>query len=331
MLKKILGTIGVRYLVAGLNLLLIFVDGRVLGVSGMGLKGVIYASAHFALIFNSILCGNTIVYFMNRYDFRYVFWPAYLWAFIGSAVACGCMKLLGMLPAGFEMDIYGLAVILSLVAIHSRILLGKDNIRGFNFTFLIQGGFLFFSLLYMYYIADIRNVKGYLWGLYITNGLAWMASLLLMLRYFFRQSGEAPSSIQKLLKEMFVYGLWSSADNLAENLTARLNYFLVQRLSGYGHVGLLEAGTKMSESVWHISRSVSFISYSQLARTSNLEEQRQMTLRFFKLTFCAVTFVMGIILLIPEWFFTDYLFTSEFQGICNVIRGLAIGIIALGV
>ena len=333
MLKQILGTIGVRYFVAGLNLLLIFVNGKVLGVSGMGLTGVIYASANIALIFNSVLCGNTIVYFMNRYDFRYVFWPAYGWAFIGSAAACGCMKIFGMLPADFELDVYGLSVILSLVAIHSRILLGKDDIRGFNITFLIQGGLLFFSLLFMYYVADIRNATGYVWGLYITNGIAWMVSLLLMIRYFFRQSGEihpAPSSIRKSLKEMFVYGLWSSADNLAENLTARLNYFFVQRLSGYGHVGLLDAGTKISESVWHISRSVSFISYSQVARTTDSEEQRQMTLRFLKLAFCAITFVTGIILLIPEWVFTDYLFTNEFQGICKVIRGLAFGIIALG-
>jgi O-antigen/teichoic acid export membrane protein len=220
-----------------------------------------------------------------------------------------------------------------LVAIHSRILLGKDNIRGFNITFLIQGGLLFFSLIYIYYVANIREAKGYVWGLYVTNGLAWMASLLLMLRYFLHPSGETqstPLSIRKLLKEMFIYGLWSSADNLAENLTARLNYFLVQRLSGYSHVGLLDAGTKISESVWHISRSVSFISYSQVAKTTDLEEQRLMTLRFFKLTFCAITFVMGIILLIPEWVFTDYLFTAEFQGIRKVICGLAVGIIALG-
>ena len=333
MLKKILGTIGVRYLVAGLNLLVIFVNGKVLGVSGMGLTGVIYASANIALIFNSILCGNTIVYFMNRYDFRYVFWPAYVWAFIGSAVACGCMKLFGMLPEGFETGIYGLSVILSLVAIHARILLGKDDMRGFNITFLIQGGLVFFSLLYMYFVADMRNATGFVWGLYVTNGLAWVVSLLLMIRYFFRQSGEihaSPSSIRKILKEMFVYGLWSSADNLAENLTARLNYFFVQRLSGYGHVGLLDAGTKISESVWHISRSVSFISYSQVARTTDQEEQRQMTLRFLKLTFCAITLVTGIILLIPEWVFTDYLFTAEFLGISKVIRGLAVGIIALG-
>jgi len=333
MLKRILGTIGVRYIVAGLNLLLIFVNGKVLGVSGMGLAGVIYASANIAVIFNSVLCGNTIVYFMNRYDFRYVFWPAYVWAFIGSAVACGGMKLLGMLPVGFEYDVYFLAVILSLVAIHTRILLGKDHISGFNITFLLQGGLLFFSLLFIYYVAGIREAKGYVWGLYATNGIAWMASLLLILPYFLRPSTETPSappSIRKLLKEMFVYGLWSSADNLAEGLTARLNYFLVQRLSGYSHVGLLDAGTKISESVWHISRSVSFISYSQVARTVDAEEQRQMTLRFLKLTFYAITLVMGIILLIPEWVFTDYLFSSEFQGIRKVIRGLAIGVIALG-
>ena len=333
MLKKILGTIGVRYVVAGLNLLLIFVNGKALGVSGMGLTGVIYASANIAVIFNSVLCGNTIVYFMNRYDFRYVFWPAYVWAFVGSAVACSGMKLFGILPAGFEIDVYCLAVILSLVAIHSRILLGKDHIRGFNITFLIQGGLLFFSLLYIYYVAGIREAKGFVRGLYATNGLAWIASLLLMLPYFFRQSTEtqpAPHSIRKLLKEMFVYGLWSSADNLAEGLTARLNYFLVQRLNGYGHVGLLDAGTKISESVRHISGSVSFIFYSRIAATTDPEEQRQMTLRFLKLTFCAITFVMGIILLIPEWIYTDYLFSNEFQGIRNVVRGLSVGVIALG-
>ena len=146
-LKKIIETIGARYFVAILNLALIFVNAKVLGVSGMGLVGIVYASANIAVIFSSILCGSTIVYFMNRYDFRYVFWPAYIWAFVGSAIACCVMKLIGIMPKGFELDVYGLAIILSLVSVHSRILLGKDHIRGFNITFLIQGSMLFFSLV----------------------------------------------------------------------------------------------------------------------------------------------------------------------------------------
>ena len=333
MLKKILGTIGIRYLVAVLNLALIFVNAKVLGVSGMGLTGLIYASANIALIFSSVLCGNTIVYFMNRYDFRYVFWPAYLWAFIGSGIACGGMKLFGALPVGYEPDVYVLAIILSLVNINSRILLGKDNICGFNTTFLIQGGLLFISILYFYFVVNIRDARGYLWGLYTTNGFAWLVSLLLILPFFFRSTGNkqpTPPSVRKLMKEMFVYGLWSSADNLAEGLTTRLNYFLIQRLSGYGHVGLLDSGTKISESVWHISRSISFISYSQVAKTFDLEKQQQMTLRFFKLTFCAITLVTGMILLIPEWVYTDYLFSAEFQGVRKVVCGLSVGVIAFG-
>jgi len=331
MLKKILGTIGTRYLIAFLNLLLIFINGKVLGIEGMGLVGVIYASANIAVIFNSILCGNTIIYFMNRYNFSYVFWPAYIWAFIGSAIACVIMKFLGMLPAGFEFEIYCLAVLLSLVTVHSRVLLGRDQIKAFNITYIIQGGLLFFILLCFYFWVGKKDAEAYIWGLFVTNGAAWIVSLILMIRSLrFNTEIPAPESISKLIKKMFVYGLWSSADNLAEGLTTRINYFLIQRLSGYGYVGLLDAGTKISESVWHISRSISFISYSQTAKTHDQDAQRQMTLRYFKLTYCALIFVMAIILFIPEWVYTDYLFTTEFRGIRNVIRGLSVGIIALG-
>ena len=65
------------------------------------------------------------------------------------------------------------------------------------------------------------------------------------------------------------------------------------------------------------------------ARTHKPGEQKQITLRFFKLTFCAITLATGCILLIPEWIYTDYLFSAEFVGMHNVITGLSAGIIAL--
>ena len=37
-----------------------------------------------------------------------------------------------------------------------------------------------------------------------------------------------------------------------------------------------------------------------------------------------------ILLCIPEWVFTDYLFSQEFKGITSVIRGLSVGIVAFG-
>ena len=331
MLKKILGTIGTRYLIALLNLALIFVNARVLGIEGVGLVGLIVASMNLVVIFNGVLAGNTLVYFMHRYSMRTVMRPAYLWVPLGSVVACGVMALIGFLPTGYEVAICLLAMLNSYVTANARFLLGKDDIKGFNLTFMLQGGLLFFVLMGGYYGLHLPTVGTYVAGLFVTNGIAFVVSALRLLPYVRQeQSLEKPVATTRLLREMFAYGLWAGADNLAENCTTRLNYFLVERFGGLGSVGLLDAGTKMAESVWHISRSVSFIEYGEVAKTTDSRTQRQITLRLLRLTALALVVVMGAILCVPERFYTEWLFNAEFAGIRQVIVGLSVGIVTLG-
>jgi O-antigen/teichoic acid export membrane protein len=335
MLKDILGTIGSRYLIAFLNLMLIFINAKVLGLEGMGLIGLIWASVNIIVMVNGVLGGSTIVYFINKYTIRMILPIAYVWVFIGTGIGCGAMYLLKLLPDGYLSDIYLITVLYSLVTANSRFLLGKDHIRGFNLTNMLQGGLLFFILLYLYYVTGRKDVSAYIDGLYLTNAIALSVSLLILIPYVVRKgAGQNGLPPQKdwlsLLKEMFVYGLWGSADNIAETCTARLNYFFVQRFAGIGSVGLVDAGTKISESVWNISRSIAYIEYNRIAKTDNAAEQTKITLRLFKLTFLAITFVIFCILLIPEWVYTDYLFSAEFKGIRNIIAALSPGIIALG-
>ncbi|MGM9798431.1 MAG: lipopolysaccharide biosynthesis protein [Parabacteroides sp.] len=331
MLKKILGTIGTRYLIALLNLALIFVNARVLGIEGVGLVGLIVASMNLVVIFNGILSGNTLVYFMHRYSMRTVMRPAYLWVPLGSVVACGVMALIGFLPKGYEVAICLLAMLNSYVTANARFLLGKDDIKGFNLTFMLQGGLLFFVLMGCYYGLRLPTVGAYVAGLFVTNGIAFVVSALRLWPYVRQEQPLAqPVATPLLLREMFAYGLWAGADNLAENCTTRLNYFLVERFGGLGSVGLLDAGTKIAESVWHISRSVSFIEYGEVAKTTDPQAQRQITLRLLRLTALALVLVMAIIVCIPEWCYTEWLFNAEFAGIRQVIMGLSVGIVTLG-
>lgn len=327
-IRKVLETVATRYLVAFLNLVLLFVNAKVLGAEGLGLVGIILASMNLAVIFNSIFCGSTIVYFMNRYGMKRLVAPAYLWAVAGSAVATGVMAALGLFPLAYAADVYFLALLNSLIAANSRFLLGADRVGGFNLVFFLQSGLLFFVLLFYYYIWEKPEVASYLQGLYITNGAALAVSFLLLRRKFAEKESIAVSR-SSLLREMFVYGLWSNVDNLAETLSSRLNYFLVQRFVGLSGVGLLDGGTKISESVWHISRAVGYIVNGEVARSHDAGDQRQTTLRLLRLTFGATSAVMLVILCIPEWVYTDYLFSAEFAGIANVIRCLAPGIVAL--
>jgi O-antigen/teichoic acid export membrane protein len=334
MLKDILGTIGSRYLIAFLNLMLIFINAKALGLEGMGLIGLIWASINIIVMVNGILGGSTIVYFINKYTVRMILPIAYIWVFIGTGIGCGAMYLLRLLPDGYLADIYLITVLYSLVIANSRFLLGKDHIRGFNLTNMLQGGLLFFILLYFYYVTGRKDVSAYVDGLYLTNAIALLASLFILIPYVVTKGAGQDLSPRKkwpsLLKEMFVYGLWGSADNIAETCTARLNYFLVQRFAGLGSVGLVDAGTKIAESVWNISRSIAYIEYNRIAKTKDTAEQTNITLQLFKLTFLAITFIMFCILLVPEWVYTDYLFSAEFKGIRKVIAALSLGIIALG-
>lgn len=333
MLKKILGTIGTRYLIALLSLALIFVNAKILGVNGVGLAGIIIASVNILVILNGILAGNTLIYFMSRYSISTLIPISYGWTFLSSLIGCSILFLTGLLPTGYASDIFLLAILNSFVAANSRFLLGKDNITGFNLIYALQGGMLFFVLLWIYFILEHQDVQAYLWGMYLTNIVALIASLVFLIPYLRKESKllvKRDKSYPKIIKEMFAYGLWAGTDNLAEILTNRLNYFFIQRFSGMSGVGILDGGTKISESVWHISRSVSFIEYSEIAKTTDEKEQKRITLQLFKLTFCVLVVAIIAILCIPEWFFTNYLFTPEFTGIRTVIRNLSIGIVAYG-
>jgi O-antigen/teichoic acid export membrane protein len=331
MFKDIINTIGARYLVAFLNLLLIFVNGKVLGREGMGMIGLIYASANLAVIFNSILCGNTIIYFMNRYGLHCVFYPACGWAFAGSALSCGVMFFFRILPEGYGPAVFALAVLISLVTAGSQMILGKDNVKGFNTVHLLQGILMFLLLPYIYFVAGYKQADGYLTGLFLANLIACAYSLILLIPHLRkREKAVGGKSFFKILKEMFVYGIWGGADNLAEGLATRLTYFLIRSAGGYGSVGLLDSGTKMSESVWHISNSVSYIAYNRVSKTTDRKEQKRVTLQLFKLTCCSLTVVMAVIVCLPERIYTEYLLTPEFAGIRRVISGLSFGIVALG-
>ena len=331
MLRKILATVGTRYVIAALNLALMLINSRVLGRHDMGVAGVVFASANVAVMLASVLCGNTIVYFMRSKRLSVVVSAAYVWALVGSGMACGAMAAVGMLPTGLGGVVFGLAVLLSLVNVHLRVLLGWDRIRAFNAVFLVQGAGLFFVLLGLYYVAGLKNLGGYMRGLFVTNLAAWAVSLVLLLRGVTRPKGGL--SVKAWLRdtgEMFRYGLWSSVDNLAENLSARLNYFFLQHFGGYGSVGLLDVGTRVSESLWHVSHGVSFIAYSEITRATEAERRRLTAVRLLGPTVAVLAVAMGAVLCIPEWVYTEVLFTREFAGIRDVIAGLSVGIVAFG-
>jgi O-antigen/teichoic acid export membrane protein len=311
------------------NLALIFINARLLNIDGVGLIGVIWSSVSINVTINSLFSGNALVYFVHRYSVRQLYTIAVAWILAGSAIGCGTLLLTGMMPDGYAVAVYLLTVIYSLSLCHTRLLLGRDDILGFNVTNLFQGGVLFVIMMIIYFVIGIRSVNAYVTGLFIANALALVISTKRLLPYF---GADERQDFGIVIKDMFGYGLWGSADNLAETLTTRLNYFIVERTLGMAGVGLLDSGTKIAESVWNISRGAANIEYNKVAGLQGRpEEQKRVTHRILAFSTLAVTGVIGIICLLPEVIYTDYLFGKKFAGIRTVILMMSPGIVFFAV
>jgi O-antigen/teichoic acid export membrane protein len=332
MLKQILAVVGTRYVVAILNLILIFVNARMLGVEGVGTIGLIWAAININFTINSLLGGNTLVYFMQRYPIQALYPVAILWIAAGTLAGTGIMRLAGILPSGYELHIAFISVLYSATLAHARFLLGGDNLRAFNLIALLQGGILFFALLVIYFPMKYASVDGYIAGLYLTHGIAALISFRLLAPILRTPSADLliRPKFREMIRQMLQYGLWSAADNMAETLAMRLNYFLVEYFAGRGSVGLLDAATRIAESVWLISRSVAHIEYSRIARTASSQLQQQITLRLLRITLAALALALALIVALPEHLYAERLFGSGFAGIRAIILCLAPGIIMFG-
>jgi O-antigen/teichoic acid export membrane protein len=129
---------------------------------------------------------------------------------------------------------------------------------------------------------------------------------------------------------MLIYGLWSSVDNIAENLTTRLNYFLIEHHLGRSAVGILDAATRITESILHTSRSIAHIQYNKIAQTTNPALQTAITLQALKYALAALLLLAALLTLVPGDIYTKYLFTPAFGNLRHIILILSPGIVILG-
>ena len=274
MLKQIVAVVGTRYVVAVLNLILIFVNAHMLGTEGLGTIGLILAAVNINLTINGLLGGNTLVYFMSRYPIRMLFPVAILWIVVGSAAGTAIMYFIGILPDGYELHIVFLSIVYSLFHAYTRFILGVEKFNAFNRITFLQGGVLFVAVLIIYFPMKNASVDGYITAFYIAYIIAILRNLYMLMPLLRAPSALPRPRFVEMIRRMLQYGLWSAADNMAEILTTRLNYFLLEHFVGRGSVGILDAATRIAESVWLISRSVAQIEYSRIARTVSSLLQR---------------------------------------------------------
>jgi hypothetical protein len=124
MLRKILGTFGVRLLTAVLNLLIAVIVSQYIGASGKGEQSLVLTMIALITIFDNMVGGASIVYLANKLRMKELFIASYLWTIFVGVLTFFLLVFVDLIPTKFILSVVLLSSMSSVISIHSSVLLG---------------------------------------------------------------------------------------------------------------------------------------------------------------------------------------------------------------
>src|SRR3954464_4867462 len=138
MFKKIIGTFGIKVLIAILNLLIVVVLSNYIGASGKGEASLVVISMAMVMLFCNLLGGPTLIYLTPRYNIFLLFFLSNAWSLLTAIGAFVVLYFYGGMSICMNLHICILSLISSFLATNRTILLAKERVTLFNLISLLQ-------------------------------------------------------------------------------------------------------------------------------------------------------------------------------------------------
>ncbi len=325
MFKKILGTVGAKFSAALFGFIIVIINSRVLGAEGVGTISLIILSITIILLINSFVGGPALVYLTPRFPLFKLLLPSYLWAVFVAFSATAFMYRFSLLPREYSWHIMFLAIIHSLATVNQNVLLGKEKIKQHNLLTVLQISFLFLIVLLFYFVANRKEIFSYILALYTGYSINFLLGL------FFISDDIKISKLKQLtivIREALRYGFYVQLANIVQLFNYRLGYYLIEFYFSRAVLGIYSVGVQLSEALWLIGRSIAMVQYSRISNTKDKKYAKNITIKFIKLSTVLTTFLIAILLLLPDKIFA-FVFSKDFSGLSSVIMSLAPGIIVM--
>ena len=326
MLKKILGTFGIRAFSAVINLLIAILLSRYLGPAGKGTQSIIITTISFILIFSNLVGGATLVYLTPRFPVPLLLVPSYFWTLLMSLASYFVLVLFRLVEGAFIVHVCVLSVITSALSVHSNILIGKQRIRESNNLVLFQTLILVLSLLVAFIVFKRDTVDSYIWSLYISLGACLVISSLFIGKSILAIRLFPLGRFIPVVVEMFRLGFQNQVAHITQMLSFRLSFYVLGEYRGLASVGVYSNGISIAESIWLVAKSMALVQYSWISNSADREASARMTIRLVKAGIALSILMMLPLLLLPVSGYTA-IFGPGFGGVKPVIWALLPGVL----
>lgn len=325
MVRKILGNFGVRLLSAIMNLMIAIVVSQYIGATGKGEQSLVLTMIAIVTIFDNMVGGASIVYLTNKLRIRELFFSAYLWTILVSVASYFILLYVELVPTKFILSVLVLSAISSIVSIHSSILLGKENLKSFNFLSFLVPLLTLSALLLQFTLNWNRTAEAYVYALYLAYGVTLLISILLIASHVRKDSVFQLSSTWSTFKSLFYYGFQNQLAHVFQLLSFRISYFFLERDCGEAEVGIYSNAVSVIESIWMISTSISLWQYAKISNSTDVNYTKNITEQLTKYGLLTAFVALTVLLFIPSEFYS-WLFGKEFHGLNELMFYLAPGI-----
>lgn len=323
MLKKIIGTTGSRAMIALMNVLIVFMNARYLGATGLGLVALIILGITIILLVNNILGGTSLVYLVPREDNFKLLVPGYLWAILVMILFWGVFCFVDLVPKEYHNHVLLLSFLFSMAQVNLNLLLGKEKIRVYNVITFLQYLAQLLYLLVFFILLKTRDVMTVVQSLYCSYGFVFLASLLVVMGFVKRSDLRG---LMGVVKQIFSLGYLIQLAYICQMLNYRLSYYIIRYFAGGAALGMFSFGNQLAEGTWIIGKSIATVQYARISNTTDMDYARRLSLGLLKVTFMATLALVMLILLLPGKVYM--IFGKDFTGTRIIVASLGIGILA---
>jgi O-antigen/teichoic acid export membrane protein len=329
MTEKILGTFLNRLLTTAIMFAVIIINTNQFGPEGTGTIAIVILGLTLLQVLSNFVGGSTLVYLTPQRDNFQLLLLSYAWMLVSTSIGVCLLDQFDLVPNEYILFLFILSIIINVYFIHIGIIQGKEDIKLYNLLQLTQAVLLILllgvTLFLHHHFGWSIHIRIYL-RLYL---ISYLVPCIISC-FYIRQnvSYQSFDGIWRMFGEMVKLGCWTQVANLAQLLTYRTNYFLIQRFINDKSLGIYDLGSKISEAVLIIPKSICVVEYARISNNQDPEYSKLLTLSLLKFVLAVILIAVLVLWLLPASFF-GFIFGPEYAESKPVINSLLPGIVSL--
>ncbi|PBQ30810.1 hypothetical protein CNR22_03135 [Sphingobacteriaceae bacterium] len=321
MFKNLFYSLITKGSVALINLLILVITSRYLGVASRGEITIFILNITIIQLINEIYTGYSLVHFIPRFDLKKIIVHGVFYSLLFCSLSSLIVVFFKKQVPGYDYLGYPVTLLVILNSFNCVIILGKEKLKMYNFLSFTQPILVLLGIVVYIFVLKVFTFRAYVYPLLFSFLIAFSISTITVTRIL----SEKISSNEFRLKSILVNGSVFQLTSLLHIFINRYSYYLLPQLQ---NVGLYSSASSFMESLLIIVNAVSPVLLARVANQDNTFKSVEMTLMLSKASFIFSALSVALIFSLPGSFFV-FVLGPGFEGIKELMLLYAPGILML--